>query len=137
MKISIRQANSYDVNQICLLFRDIVTYINSKDYNPEEINVWADSYKNIDGWKKNISEQYFLVATANDQILGFASITDSGCLDYLYIHKDFQRKGIAKKLLAEIERHAEKLSLKEISAHVSKTAKPFFEANGFVKKGDL
>jgi len=137
MKISVREAQVTDIDQIRFLFRDTVRHVNAKDYSAREINVWAEGYKNIEGWKKNLSEQYFLVAQTDTMIVGFASMTDLGLLDYLYIDKNFQRKGVATSLLAAIESRAEKLSLKEITAQVSKTAIPFFESKGFIKTGDV
>jgi len=136
MQIMIRQATTNDVDQICLLFRDTVTFINSADYTQDQIKVWANCYKNADSWIKNISEQYFLVATADGSIAGFSSITDSGYLDFMYVHKDFQRQGIARKLLTEIEKRADKLLLKKIFSHVSRTAQAFFEKHGYIKTGE-
>ena len=136
MKIKIRQANIKDLDQIRFLFRDTVTFINSADYSQQEIEVWADCYKNTVSWTKNILNQYFLVATINDTIVGFSSLADNGYLDFMYIHKDFQRRGVAKRLLTEIEKHADKLSLNRIFSHVSKTAQSFFEKFGYTKTGE-
>ena len=136
MEINIRQASKKDVDEIRFLFRDTVTFINSADYKQDEISVWADSYKNVESLTKKILNQYFLVATMSDKIVGFSSLTDNGYLDFMYVHKDFQRQGIAKRLLVEIEMQAEKLLLKKIFSHVSKTARPFFEKNGYIKTGD-
>lgn len=136
MQVTIRQATPNDVDQIRFLFRETVTFVNSVDYTPEEISAWANCYKNVDSWVKNISEQYFLVATVDSSVVGFSSIVDNGYLDFMYVHKDFQRNGIAKKLLTEIEKYADTLPIKTIFAHVSKTARPFFETNRFIKTGE-
>ncbi|WP_394676258.1 GNAT family N-acetyltransferase [uncultured Sphingobacterium sp.] len=52
-------------------------------------------------------------------------------IDVLYVHKDFQRQGIAQKLYNALETEATKHKNTFLTADVSKTAKPFFEANGF------
>ncbi len=49
----------------------------------------------------------------------------------MYVHKDFQRQGIAQRLLFEIETMAAKQNNTEIYSYVSKTAKSFFEKNGY------
>lgn len=136
MEINIRQADIKDLDQIRFLFRDTVKFVNSKDYTQQEIKVWEECYKNTDIWTKNILNQHFLVATINNTIVGFSSITDSGYLDFMYVHKDFQRRGVARKLLTEIEKRADKLLVKRIFSHVSKTAHSFFEKHCYTKAGE-
>lgn len=55
----------------------------------------------------------------------------------MYVHKDYQRLGIAEKLLNETEVYARKLYLNKIYSYVSKTAVPFFEKKGFIKTGEV
>jgi putative acetyltransferase len=136
IEVHIRKAQPEDVDAIRFLFRDTVTFINAKDYTQEEIRVWANNYKNTDRWIKHILHQYFIVAMLNDQIIGFCSMENDGYLDFMYIHKDFQKSGVAKKLLTNIEDHARKSSVKKIYSHVSKTARPFFEKQGYTKTGE-
>ena len=136
MKVDIRKANFDDIDPVRFLFRDTVISINAQDYKPEEIKVWSECYRNIESWKKDIETQHFLLAIVNDQIVGFGSIADNGYLDFLYVHKDFQQQGIATKLLFEIEKHANKLQVKKIFSFVSKTARSFFEKNGYSKTGE-
>lgn len=133
----IRKAKHKDINEIRFLFRDTVIYINSADYNEEEIKVWSEFYKNRNRWKSLIDEQYFLVSELCGKITGFSSITGNGYLDFMYVHKDYQGQGIAGKLLIETEKYAENLHLNKIFCHASKTAVPFFEKNGFIKTGEV
>ena len=135
-KLKIREASESDCEEIGKLYFDTVTAINSKDYTKREIEVWAASGKKYDIWKKKISEQYFLVAEIDGTIAGIGSIAKDGYLDYMYVHKDHQRKGIASALLKEIEQKANEQKNPEIWAYVSITANPFFEKNGYVFSGE-
>ncbi|MBL8006875.1 MAG: GNAT family N-acetyltransferase [Ignavibacteria bacterium] len=137
VNIEIRRAELKDTDQIRFLFRDTVVSINSADYKEEEIKVWSEFHKNKEGWERVITEQYFLVAVKNGLISGFSSITEKGYLDFMYVHKDYQRLGIAEKLLNETEVYARKLYLNKIYSYVSKTAVPFFEKKGFIKTGEV
>lgn len=47
------------------------------------------------------------------------------------MHKDFQKQGIASKLLLELERKAETLQADVISSDVSITVRSFFENRGY------
>jgi len=129
--MKIRKATLDDTDQIRQLFYDTINNINILDYDSEQIKLWSSGHLKIDKWKKNITEQYFIVSESDGIITGFASITEKGYLDFMYVHKDHQGKGIATKLLAELEKFAGSLELKEIWAQVSITARPFFRSKGF------
>ena len=70
--------------------------------------------------------QRTLIAQADGITVGFGSIDSSGYLDLLYVHKDYQRIGIATALCNHLEQ-----GFKIISTHSSITAKPFFEKRGY------
>lgn len=129
--MKIRKATLDDTDQIRQLFYDTINNINIRDYDSEQIKLWSSGQLKIDKWKKNISEQYFIVSESDGILTGFASITEKGYLDFMYVHKDHQGKGIATKLLAELEKFAGSLELKKIWAQVSITARPFFRSKGF------
>ncbi len=129
--MKIRRAELKDTDQIRQLFYDTVTNINSKDYDDAQISVWASAYKDINKWSSKIQEQYFFVAEEDYKITGFGSITSEGYLDYMYVHKDHQGKGIASGLLKNLEIIAFENDVKEIRAEVSITARPFFRSKGF------
>lgn len=75
--------------------------------------------------------QHFFVAENAAMLTGFASITPNGYLDYLFVHKNHQQKGVASALLKELLQTAQNLQLAKIWAEVSITARPFFLHKGF------
>ncbi|MBD0367161.1 MAG: GNAT family N-acetyltransferase [Flavisolibacter sp.] len=128
----IRQANPDDVVQLRELYFNTITTINAKDYTPEQITAWAATAYRTGSLLRKVREQYFLVAEwGNHQIIGFASLDDSGCLDMLYVHKDFQGKGVAKNLWLALREKAIASGYLYIETDASITAKPFFEHLGF------
>lgn len=129
--MKIRRAEPEETDQIRTLFFDTVTNINCKDYDDEQISVWASAYNDIKKWSSKIQEQYFIVAEEENKITGFGSITSDGYLDYMYVHKDHQGQGIATGLLNNLEQNAFEHDVKEIRAEVSITARPFFKSKGF------
>lgn len=56
-------------------------------------------------------------------IVGFGYIDKTGYLDRLYVHLDYQRKEIATAICNRLESAVSE----NIVAHVSITARPFFE----------
>ncbi len=70
-----------------------------------------------------LREHYSIVALDNHMMIGFEDINKTGYLDHLYVHKDYQRKGIATALCDKLEAAVQN----DIVTHVSIAAKAFFE----------
>lgn len=126
--MEIRKYIPSDCSELIELFRNTVTNINAKDYSKAQISAWLSS-PNINPvqWNLSLMEHTTFVAIEDNQIVGFSDIDSKGYLDRLYVHQDWQGKGIASSLLTEIK----KVHPGMIITHASITAKPFFEKKGF------
>lgn len=113
------------------LFVQTIQSVCRYDYSPEQIAVWTSSIVNTKRWTDKLVKQHFLIAEIGDKIVGYASLENGEYLDFLYVHKDFQRQGIASKLCAEIEAIAIHQGTTLLTSDVSITARPFFEKKGF------
>ena len=79
-----------------------------------------------------------MVAEEEGKIIGFGDMDRSGYLDRLYVHKDFQGRGIASAICDTLESVVEE-NQKEAGdtakncfiTHASITARPFFEKRGY------
>lgn len=80
------------------LFYNTVHIVNAKDYTGEQLNVWATG-----------------------------QIEQTGYLDRLFVHADYQGKGIATAICDQLEQSVEG----NITTHASITARPFFEKRGY------
>ncbi|ASB50480.1 GNAT family N-acetyltransferase [Alkalitalea saponilacus] len=136
--MKITEASIADIKEITQLFYETIQEINSKDYPKDEIDDWSSWHEDVDRWAEEIVKFYFIVAKLDAKIVGIASLATDGYLDLMFVHKDFQRQGIAKKLLDEIEKKASEQQNDLIYSDVSITAKGFFEKYGFkVEKQQL
>ena len=61
------------------------------------------------------------------RIVGFGDIDKTGYLDRLFVHADYQGKGIATGICNQLEQTIQG----NITTHSSITAKPFFEKRGY------
>ena len=127
--IAIRKATVDDVDEIIDLFVSTVKTVNSRDYTAEQIAAWTQA-KDRNIWCEKIEIQHFYVAMIDYQ-MGFSSIDNTGYVDFMYVHKDFQGRGIAKSLLDQVEQKARELRLPRMHSSVSITAQPFFKSKGF------
>lgn len=132
-KIKIRTYQDRDAKATYQLFYDTVHNINSKDYNEQQLNVWAPYDKDISQWNDSLKRNKSFVAEDIDTnlIVGFCDMKETGYLNRGYVHKDYQGQGIGSLLLQCREHEAKKLKLNKVFSHVSITARPFFEARGF------
>jgi putative acetyltransferase len=129
----IRAAQQSDTAELRDLFRNTVLMINSRDYSQAEVEDWASCGDDLSRIEDMIKTHYFIVAVNQcSQIVGFSSITPQGYLHSMFVHKDFQGKGIATMLLEEIERYAITAGIMRITSEVSLTARPFFEKRGYI-----
>ena len=130
-KILIRHARPNDLTAIQELFVDTIEAVCRYDYSPEQIAVWTSSIENTKRWTDKLMKQYFLIAEIDNRIVGFASLENNEYFDFMYVHKDYQRQGIADNLYSEIEAKAIKHGATLLTSDVSITARPFFEKKGF------
>lgn len=124
----IREYNTNDCEEIVALFYDTVHTVNAKDYSKEQLDVWATGKVDIGAWNHSFLEHYTLVAIEDDRIIGFGDITEGGYLDRLYVHKNFQHRGVATAICDMLEAYYPILRL---TTHASITARPFFEKRGY------
>ncbi|RHJ79132.1 GNAT family N-acetyltransferase [Parabacteroides sp. AM08-6] len=130
---TIRIARLSDASKLKDLFQNTVLTINKRDYSKAEVEDWASCGDNLSNIEEMIKTHYFIVAVnQQSQIVGFSSITPQGYLHSMFVHKDFQDKGIATMLLEEIERYAISNGIMRIASEVSLTARPFFEKRGYI-----
>lgn len=129
----IRVALQSDTVELKQLFQNTVLAINRRDYSQAEVEDWASCGDNLANIKDMIKTHYFIVAVnQQSEIVGFSSITPQGYLHSMFVHKDFQGKGIATMLLNEIEQYAITYRIMRITSEVSLTARPFFEKRGYM-----
>ena len=131
LTILLRPAKPDDLKELQELFINTISEVCIKDYTPIQIKVWISSVDNVQRWTHILISQFFIIAEFENQIVGFASLENYNYVDFLYVHKNYQRRGIADRLYAEIEKEAIEKGVTVLQSHVSKTALPFFDKKGF------
>ena len=76
----------------------------------------------LEKWNRSFEEHYSLVAIDDEVIIGFGDIDKAGYLDRLFVHTDYQRKGIATAICNQLEQAVQG----SIVTHASITAKILF-----------
>lgn len=125
--MQLREYITSDCEQLSKLFFQTVHSVNTKDYTKEQLDVWATGTVDLKEWDKSFTEHYTIVAIDNNIIVGFGDIDKTGYLDRLYVHADYQGKGVATAICNRLEQAVQG----KITTHASITAKPFFEKRGY------
>jgi putative acetyltransferase len=129
--VNIRPHKPEDIPVLARLFTDTIRAVNVTDYSSDQIAAWSPDPPDLDFWRKRLKERLVFVAEEDSKIIGFATFESSGHLDHLYVHKNFQRRGIASALYECIEQEAVSNGIHRIFTEASITARPFFERAGF------
>lgn len=117
-----------DCKYLAELFYQTVHTVNAEDYTEEQLDVWADGKVDLEKWDQSFTAHDTVVVVIDDVIAGFGDMDQSGYLDRLYVHKDYQRRGVASAICNALENAIE---ADYITTHASITAKPFFEQRGY------
>lgn len=126
--IRLRSYQSSDCRALTELFYETVHTVNRKDYTQAQADAWADGKPDLKAWDRSLKAHRSLVAEADGQIAGFGDMDSDGYLDRLYVHKDFQGRGIASAVCDALEAGCR---AQMFLTHASITARPFFEARGY------
>lgn len=130
--IHFRNGTKKDIGVLAELFRETVYRINSRDYSPEQIAAWTGG-ATPNRWDELFSGALRFILAERDTdgaILGFTAV-DRGYLHSLFVHAEYQSRGIGSGLLEQAEAYACMQGAVRLTSEVSLTAQPFFERKGY------
>ncbi len=126
--MKIRRYRQSGCKALTELFYNTVHTVNANDYTKERLDVWVTGEVDLEKWNRSLQEHYSIVDVENEVIVGFGDIDKTtGYLDRLFVHADYQKKGIATAICNRLEQKIKG----SITTHVSVTARPFFEKRGY------
>lgn len=126
-----REYKNTDLHAVMDLFYVTVHEVNKNDYSEEQLDAIAPKDANEYHWEKSLEKNHTIVVEKDDKLIAFGNIGKTGYLDRLYVHPDYLRKGIASKLVEELEEYAKKHGSHVINVTSSITSKAFFESKGY------
>ncbi len=140
----IRRFQEEDAEAVSELIAFTLRTTNSKDYSPEYIETYV-RHLNAKEILRRAQVTHFYVACEGDKIIGCGSIgqywdkTDESCLFTVFVHPDYQGKGIGRKIIETLEQDEYFLRAKRVEVPASITACGFYRAMGydFKEGGDV
>ncbi len=131
MDWKIRAYQKSDTPEIMRLFRDTVHAVNRVDYSKQQLDAWAPETMSVKEWENSLAAHHSIVVEYNGIMIGFGDIILTGYLDRLYVHKDYQRRGVGTAIADRLEQYAADHGIPVVTTDASITAKPFFEKRGY------
>jgi putative acetyltransferase len=128
---TVRPMQPEDLGEMRSLFSQTVRQVNSRDYSPEQVEVWASSANDGARWQALPQSSQVLVAEQSGQVVGFTNLEADGHIDMFFVHPEHQGEGIGKRLMQALETLAQAQHTPRLYSEVSITAKPFFLRQGF------
>jgi putative acetyltransferase len=129
--IIIRPFRAEDVADLIVAFRDAARNAAPRDYTESQVSAWAPDLIDPAAFARRCADKSTWVAEYEQRVAGFSDIEPEGHIDMLFVHPDFQRRGVARALLEHIERHAQARGMDRLYTEASITARPVFESAGF------
>ncbi len=131
-RASLRPYAEGDAAATLRVFTDAITQTASDDYSAEQIEAWArPGRRDLGAWHDAMANRRSIVAEMDGRVVGFSDVSDQGYIDMMFVAPEQRGNGIARLLLDWDAEQARSSGAAALTADVSRTARPFFERNGF------
>ena len=130
LDLALRIADSVDIAQLRDLYAAAVRGLAPGHYSPEQIAVWS-GYAEAPAFRDFILHPLTILATHDDEPIGFCGVARNGHIASLYVHPSHARQGIASLLLRTALDRCASPSDGHWSAEASLLSRPVFERLGF------
>jgi putative acetyltransferase len=127
----VRTYNVTDLDGVMAVFRAAVSQLAAADYTELEVEAWLARGGDRVAWQRRMRTGGVFVCERDGCIVGFVRIERGGYLDLLFVHPSAVRRGVATALAVAAVEWARRSGARCITADVSITARPWFEARGF------
>ena len=126
--IAIRRATTDDSGAVHEIVLRALRETNARDYPASVIDrliltLPEKVASNLDTW-------HAFVAIVDGRVVGTASLSGH-TVKSVFVHPDYQRRGVAAKLMGEVENAALAQSVRSLDVQSSITAQPFYAMWGF------
>lgn len=129
--IKIRALRDDDGEAAGIIFFDAVHQGAAAHYTRAQRIAWAGEHPNPLGWRTRLVGVEGFVAKIAGALVGFMTIDAKGYIDLAFVRPEVAGSGVGWRLYEAVEARAQELGALRLTTEASKTAKPFFERQGW------
>lgn len=131
----IRTATINDTDELARIRIAAIRELACSHYSAQQIDAWAEA-RSSGAFVTETSGKATLVEEVDGRAAGFAQADlVAGLVERLYVAPDHTRRGIASRLLDQLEAIAWMRGLKRLSVDATLNAVPFYESAGYASRG--
>jgi len=131
MNYKISRATDSDLPLMQRLFYQTVTIYGSKIFTKSEVKIFSRLALDKNHWKQKFVNDFIYNAKLNGEVIGSFTLSKNGEIEYVFVHQNYQGRGIAKKLYETLERVAKEAGIDILTTSINSNTKDFFRKNGF------
>lgn len=120
-----------ELDTVLALFNNTLYTTNIGNYDFTQLDILANKEWSRSDWLQKFTITSTYVIQLNGILVGFGNLSESGNIEFLYIHKDYQKQGLGTHLLQRLEEVAIEKNIAKILIETTTTAKDFFEKKGY------
>lgn len=137
----IREATPDDAPAMAMLYRRSVLALGARDYAPDQVHAWSEQGPDAARLRAKLADgrRCWIAEDDSGALQGFVDLEADGHVDFLYVDPAAAGRGVARRLLYEVERAARDAGLERLFVEASETARPVFGTRGWtvVSRRDL
>jgi N-acetylglutamate synthase-like GNAT family acetyltransferase len=127
--VQFRTFQSQDVNTIHALIIETITACYSS-FPPAYRQHWIEDHYSTERIITDAAEGHTLVIEHQGEIIGIGNLLQDE-VQSVFIHPDYQQRGLGTQLMIRLEEHATQQSITEIQVYALTPSRPFFEQLGY------
>lgn len=131
MNYQISRATDSDLPLMQRLFYQTVTIYGSKIFTKEEVKIFSRLALDKKHWIQKFTEDFVYNAKLNGEVVGSFSLSKDGVIEYIFVHQNYQGRGIAKELYKTLENVSKEANIEVLTTRINMSTRDFFKKNGF------
>lgn len=133
----IRRVNHDELDTAFALIWKVFKQFVAPDYTDEGVDFFYNQFIIGQDFRDKFldNRQTMYGSFDNDYLIGVLSISKNNHISCLFVYENYQRKGVATKLLLKIAAELKQQGVTKISLNASPYAIPFYHAIGFTDTG--
>ncbi|MGC8488664.1 MAG: GNAT family N-acetyltransferase [Clostridia bacterium] len=135
--LAVRPYRADDLALLHRLMHETIHTVSLHDYTPAQVAAWAPDPQSPPGAAQrarlaaSLDASIACVADWAGKPVGFGNVTPAGFMDYLYVHREYQGRGVASRLLTCLEAAARGAGARRMDTYASLTLRPLLERRGY------